>query len=85
MPEQARTRRAPGERAWWGFQEELLAQLVELTSVYAADRRLAEPLAVPRPNTVRAADTAPSPPSSGTSGLRQLLDAASLRGRVQHG
>ncbi|MFJ3793561.1 hypothetical protein [Kitasatospora sp. NPDC090091] len=51
-----------------------------MTSVYAADKRLAEPLTVPRPNNIHPAATAPPPAAE--SGFRKMLAAASTRGKV---
>ncbi|MGW4694868.1 hypothetical protein ACWEO1_21120 [Kitasatospora cineracea] len=39
----------------WGLTEELLAQLVEMVSVFAADRRLLKPVELPRPAHLKAA------------------------------
>lgn len=38
----------------WGLTEELLAQVVEITSVIAAERRLKQPVELPRPGQLRA-------------------------------
>ena len=37
-------------RAPWTAELELMAQLIEMTSVLAADRRIKKPVKVPRPN-----------------------------------
>lgn len=39
----------------WGYLEELVAQLIELTSVMAAERRLAKPIEAPRPDHIKPA------------------------------
>jgi len=80
LPEQARTRRAAGEPVWWGFQEELLAQLVEVLSVLVSDHRFKEPLTVPRPYGAPV-PARPKPPS----GFQKMLSAATQRGMVHHG
>ncbi len=49
--------RTPAEergREPWTAYHELLAQLIELTSVTAADHRIKKPLKVPRPQQVKA-------------------------------
>lgn len=85
LPEQARTRRAADDRVWWGFTEELLAQLVELTSIVAADKRITEPRQVPRPGsatTPQASSAATAPPPPANTGYRTMLAAAQRRGAV---
>jgi hypothetical protein len=49
LPPDARSRRKDPDDEPWGVTEELLAQLVEMTSVVAAERRLKEPILLPRP------------------------------------
>lgn len=85
LPEQARTRRASDDRAWWGFTEELLAQLVEMVSILAADKRLAEPRTVPRPGSATDPKAPSAAPPPANTGFRTMLAAAKMRGAVHGG
>ncbi|WP_406205311.1 hypothetical protein OH807_30630 [Kitasatospora sp. NBC_01560] len=56
LPAEALLRRDGGEAGSdrWGLTQELLAQAVELISVMAAERRLRQPIELPRPAHMRA-------------------------------
>ncbi len=49
LPPEARLAREDPTEPEWGVTEELLAQMVEVLSVSASDRRLKEPRTIPRP------------------------------------
>ncbi len=49
LPPEARLAREDPTEPEWGVTEELLAQMVEVMSVYASERRLKEPRVIPRP------------------------------------
>ncbi|MFJ1706837.1 hypothetical protein [Kitasatospora sp. NPDC088346] len=59
LPAEALLRRDAGEVGSdrWGLTQELLAQAVELISVMAAERRLRQPVELPRPAHLRAGHT----------------------------
>ncbi|MFD7763555.1 hypothetical protein [Streptomyces microflavus] len=71
----------------WTVHMELLAQLIEEVSILAADRRRKEPLTVSRPYDAAAAPQGNSTVAqpSAMNGHRQMLAAASRRGRVRTG
>jgi hypothetical protein len=54
LPAEARLSRRPGDEAEWSIQTELLAQLVEVTSVSSSGRQLRKPIEVDRPLTLKA-------------------------------
>jgi hypothetical protein len=53
LPEDALLARPMGQGEAWTRTHELLASVVEVVSVSAADRRLKKPLQVPRPKPAR--------------------------------
>lgn len=72
LPESARTQREDPDVPAWGWNEELLAQLIEEVSVLAADKRRKEPRQVHRPFT-------PAPQEAGG------VVTTSTGGAVAHG
>lgn len=77
LPAEARLSRRAGDESEWSIQTELLAQLVEVTSVSTAGRQLRKPIEVTRPDTLRA--------SSGTRGFDAIIAQAQAAGRVRVG
>lgn len=76
LPADARTRRENPDTPMWGFDQELLAQLVEEVSILAADYRRKKPREVPRP-------TSPEQAAKKRSNHGGLLSAAMTHGRVR--
>lgn len=60
LPDDCPSRRPDPSDVPWGLVEELLAQLVELTSLRLAGKGLKEPIWLPRPGK----PTSPTPPSA---------------------
>lgn len=62
MPKGACTRTTVEERLGegWTVTDDLLALLVEISSVTAAERKLKKPIEVPRPNRKKAPEVEPS-------------------------
>ena len=95
LPREALVRTPVDERgrAPWTAELELVAQLIEMTSVLAADRRIKKPVKVPRPNqpTKRRMPTTaarPGQPQAGVSAYGAAIAAlggAQPRSRIQHG
>jgi hypothetical protein len=84
LPERARTQRRDSDRGqWWGYTEELLAQLIEVVSVLAADKRLTEPRIIPRPGSATDADSTSGAAPPSNTGFRTMLNAAKRKGAVR--
>lgn len=77
LPAEARLSRRSGDEFVWSIQTELLAQLVEVTSVSTAGRRLRKPIEIQRPDSLR--------PHNETTGFRAALAQAQSAGRVRVG
>lgn len=58
LPEDALTRRPPGQTQVWTRTLELLTALVEVTSISASGHRLRKPVTLPRPTGKRSASAA---------------------------
>ena len=82
LPAEARLSRLPGDEVVWTSSEELLARLLEETSVLVADKRRKQPLEIPRPLTVSQVEEQAKPKARGLSGL---LAIANETGRVRSG
>lgn len=61
LPPEARSARENPDEQPWGVVEELLAQVVEVTSVTASGRQMSEPRQVPRPGAIERAIHHPAP------------------------
>lgn len=77
LPAEARLSRRPGDNTEWSLNTELLAQLVEVVSVFAADRRLKKPVELKRPDSVT--------PEKAPVGVEAAFAAAKAAGRVRVG
>lgn len=76
LPDDARSARLDPTDVHWGTVEELLAQLLEVTSVYASERRLKEPRFVPRPGDQHRVSEAPAAASPDGAARADGLGAA---------
>lgn len=81
LPAEARLARLPVDPVVWTTRDELLARLLEETSVLAADKRRKKPLELPRPASIREAEEEAKPTVNGLTGLVAMAEAA---GRVRH-
>lgn len=65
LPVDAYSRREDPTDVFWGIDQELLAQTLEMVSILAAEKRIKEPRQVPRPGQQRAQKSAPVNTSQG--------------------
>lgn len=77
LPAEARLSRRSGDDTVWSLQTELLAQLVEVTSVGTAGRQLRKPIEIKRPDTLRQKNKA--------VGLKAVLAQEQAAGRLRVG
>lgn len=74
LPPDALLRTAPEDRVRdrWGVETELLAQLVEVVSVVAAERKIKDTVKVPRPPHLRKKPKAATPQEATARGIAVL-------------
>ncbi len=74
LPPDALLRTAPEDRVQdrWSVETELLAQIVEVVSVVASERRLKDTVKVPRPQHLRKKQRAHSPQEATARGISVL-------------